>query len=67
MVSKDVALQPVKGAEPITEGSSRLQSLVTDPNYGIGTTEYMRSRGGYAIVETHIEDIRNAWNHHFGG
>lgn len=25
-------------------------SLVTDPNYGVGTTEYMRSRGGYAVT-----------------
>ncbi|MFZ2296323.1 MAG: succinylglutamate desuccinylase/aspartoacylase family protein [Polaromonas sp.] len=32
------------------EGASRTQSLVTDPNYGVGTTEYMRSRGGYAVT-----------------
>jgi predicted deacylase len=30
--------------------SGRLQSLVTNPNYGVGTTEYMRSRGGYAVT-----------------
>lgn len=29
---------------------SRAQSLVTDPNYGVGTTEYMRSRGGYGVT-----------------
>ena len=23
---------------------------MTDPNYGVGTTEYMRSRGGYAVT-----------------
>ena len=31
-------------------GSARLQTLVTNPNYGVGTTEYMRSRGGYAVT-----------------
>ena len=31
-------------------GNNREQSLVTDPNYGVGTTEYMRSRGGYAVT-----------------
>jgi predicted deacylase len=31
-------------------GSARSQSLVTNPNYGVGTTEYMRSRGGYAVT-----------------
>jgi predicted deacylase len=30
--------------------STRSQSLVTNPNYGVGTTEYMRSRGGYAVT-----------------
>lgn len=39
-----------RAAAPATEGSSRAQSLVTDPNYGVGTTEYMRSRGGYAVT-----------------
>lgn len=29
---------------------SRDQALVSDPNYGVGTTEYMRSRGGYAVT-----------------
>jgi uncharacterized protein len=28
----------------------RAQMLSTDPSYGVGTTEYMRSRGGYAIT-----------------
>ena len=30
--------------------SVRSQTLVTNPNYGVGTTEYMRSRGGYAVT-----------------
>lgn len=30
--------------------SERAQLLSTDPSYGVGTTEYMRSRGGYAIT-----------------
>lgn len=29
---------------------TRAQSLVTDTNYGVGTTEYMRSRGGYGVT-----------------
>jgi uncharacterized protein len=28
----------------------RAQTLVTNPNYGVGTTEYMRSRGGYGVT-----------------
>jgi len=28
----------------------RAQLLNTDPSYGVGTTEYMRSRGGYGIT-----------------
>ena len=31
-------------------GGSRAQTLVTNPNYGVGTTEYMRSRGGYGVT-----------------
>lgn len=30
--------------------SARAQTLVTNPNYGVGTTEYMRSRGGYGVT-----------------
>ena len=30
--------------------SERAHMLSTDPSYGVGTTEYMRSRGGYAIT-----------------
>ncbi len=30
--------------------SSRAQQLDTDPRYGVGTTEYMRSVGGYALT-----------------
>ncbi len=36
-------------AKSASEGS-RLQTLVTNPNYGVGTTEYMRSRGGYGVT-----------------
>ena len=32
------------------QGGSRAQTLVTNPNYGVGTTEYMRSRGGYGVT-----------------
>ncbi len=31
-------------------GGARTQTLVTNPNYGVGSTEYMRSRGGYAVT-----------------
>ena len=30
--------------------NARSQTLVTNPNYGVGTTEYMRARGGYAVT-----------------
>ncbi|HSB99206.1 MAG TPA: succinylglutamate desuccinylase/aspartoacylase family protein [Burkholderiaceae bacterium] len=30
--------------------NERAQMLNTDPSYGVGTTEYMRTRGGYAIT-----------------
>lgn len=30
--------------------TSRAQELDTDPRYGVGTTEYMRSVGGYALT-----------------
>jgi succinylglutamate desuccinylase len=30
--------------------SSRAQQLDTNPRYGVGTTEYMRSVGGYALT-----------------
>ena len=39
-----------RAAAAAAVGSARLQSLVTNPNYGVGTTEYMRSRGGYAVT-----------------
>ncbi len=39
-----------RAAAPVAEGSARLQTLVTDPNYGVGTTEYMRARGGYGVT-----------------
>ncbi|MCJ7800192.1 MAG: succinylglutamate desuccinylase/aspartoacylase family protein [Polaromonas sp.] len=31
-------------------GQARAQTLVTNPNYGVGTTEYMRARGGYGVT-----------------
>lgn len=30
--------------------SGRSQTLVINPNYGVGTTEYIRSRGGYGVT-----------------
>ena len=39
-----------RAAAPAAPGNNREQSLVTDPNYGVGTTEYMRSRSGYAVT-----------------
>ncbi len=39
-----------RAAAPVAAGTSRAQTLVTDPNYGVGTTEYMRSRGGYGVT-----------------
>ena len=33
-----------------TAPSDRAQLLSTDPRYGVGTTEYMRSTGGYALT-----------------
>ncbi|MDR3368557.1 succinylglutamate desuccinylase/aspartoacylase family protein [Rhodoferax sp.] len=33
-----------------TPPQSRAGLLSTDPSYGVGTTEYMRSQGGYAIT-----------------
>lgn len=33
-----------------TMPTERAELLSTDPSYGIGTTEYMRSQGGYAIT-----------------
>jgi uncharacterized protein len=39
-----------RAAAPFTDSSSRSQTLVTNPNYGVGTTEYMRARGGYAVT-----------------
>lgn len=35
---------------PLSEGASRAQSLAADTNYGVGTTEYMRARGGYGVT-----------------
>jgi predicted deacylase len=33
-----------------TDASLRAQMLSTDPSYGVGTTEYMRAHGGYALT-----------------
>jgi predicted deacylase len=40
----------VKNRLARTAPSDRAGLLSTDPRYGVGTTEYMRSRGGYAIT-----------------
>ncbi len=37
-------------AAGVESANTRSLSLVTNPNYGVGTTEYMRSRGGYAVT-----------------
>src|ERR1043165_6187535 len=34
----------------LQRSADRSQLLNTDPSYGVGTTEYMRSQGGYAIT-----------------
>lgn len=39
-----------RAAGPANAASARAQSLVTDTNYGVGTTEFMRSRGGYGVT-----------------
>lgn len=39
-----------RAAAPVPASSARAQTLVTNPNYGVGTTEYMRSRGGYGVT-----------------
>ena len=33
-----------------TQPEQRAQLLSTDPRYGVGTTEYMRSQGGYGVT-----------------
>ena len=40
----------VKNRLQRTAPTDRAQLLNTDPSYGVGTTEYMRSQGGYAIT-----------------
>ena len=40
----------VKNRLQRTAATERAQLLNTDPSYGVGTTEYMRSQGGYAIT-----------------
>jgi uncharacterized protein len=42
--------QGVKNRLARTLPDARQQLLNTDPTYGIGTTEFMRSQGGYAIT-----------------
>lgn len=39
-----------RASAPPSAGSMRAQTRVTNPNYGVGTTEYMRSRGGYGVT-----------------
>jgi succinylglutamate desuccinylase len=40
----------VKARLQRTPPTEHLQLLNTDPSYGVGTTEYMRSQGGYAVT-----------------
>jgi hypothetical protein len=42
-----------------THPGDRAGLLSTDPSYGVGTTEYMRSQGGYAITihEKHVFSV----------
>lgn len=35
---------------PGNTGAGRSQTLVLDTNYGVGTTEYMRAKGGYGVT-----------------
>ncbi len=37
-------------AETAPTAGGRTHALVSNPNYGVGTTEYMRSRGGYGVT-----------------
>ena len=39
-----------RAARPTEAGTARSLALVTNTNYGVGTTEYMRSRGGYGVT-----------------
>ena len=39
-----------RAARPTDAGTARSLALVTNTNYGVGTTEYMRSRGGYGVT-----------------
>ena len=39
-----------RAAAPLAEPQARVQTLVTNTNYGVGTTEYMRARGGYGVT-----------------
>ena len=34
----------------VPTSAARVQTLVTNPNYGVGTTEYMRAQRGYAVT-----------------
>lgn len=64
-----------KGSDPFFFAGTRANALNTDPKYGVGTTEYMRSTGGYAVTlecgqhedpaapETGYRAIRNALAH----
>lgn len=39
-----------RAATPASDGKARAESLATNTNYGVGTTEYMRARGGYGVT-----------------
>ena len=43
-------LRVCKSALARTAPTDRAGLLSTDPSYGVGTTEYMRTQGGYAIT-----------------
>ena len=46
----DTYARGVKERLARTQPSQRAQLLSTDPRYGVGTTEYMRSQGGYGVT-----------------
>ena len=48
--ARGVQRRAAKANDSAENISARSQTLVTNPNYGVGTTEYMRSRGGYAVT-----------------
>jgi predicted deacylase len=39
-----------RGVQRRAAASARAPTLASNPNYGVGTTEYMRARGGYGVT-----------------